>query len=266
MEQIEEVTFQDFSNLATATQQIADNVIGQTSLNQAFANRLVQLEAQLDALKKRMEVLMISGGLGRQNSISVGDGLALTRVLSRFKMYIDTTDLEACAGVLADGWMDLGVTNLLPALLRERMSFVDVCAGSGYYSLIAAEAVGAQGHVDAIETGKDSGKRTLQILQRNIKINGLAEEQGSCVRVRVAASLDPEEIAAALPEHFDVIRIAAGRDTLRIFDRLKDVFQRNSQAKAILDSGCGISEWKLAGFTCTRILESCAVLVERRTA
>lgn len=262
MNQIEDLSFQDISNLAKATQQIADNVVGQASVNQALANRLVQMDSQLEALKKRMDVLMVSGGLGRQNSLYLGDHLALARVLGRFKMYIDTTNLDDCAGLLADGWTDLGVTNLIPSLLRERMSFVDIGAGQGYYTLAAAAAIGPQGHADAIETDA----RRVEILRRNIQVNGLAQEQGGCVRVRVPASFDPEEIAISLPEYFDVIRIAAGRDTLRVFDRIKSHLQRNPQAKALLDLGEAAPELRLAGYTCTPVADSSAVLVERRAA
>jgi hypothetical protein len=262
LNQIADLSFQDISNLARATQEIADNVVGQASVNQVLANRLVNMDAQIQALKKRVDVLMISGGLGRQNSLYLGDHLALARVLGRFKMYIDTTNLDECAGLLADGWIDLGVTNLIPALLRERMSFVDIGAGQGYYALAAAAAIGPYGHVDALETDP----RALVILRRNIQVNGLAEEQGNCVRVRVPPSFDPIEIAASLPEYFDVIRIAAGRDTLRIFDGIKSHLQRNPQAKALLDLGAAPSELKLAGFVCTPVRDSSTFLIERRAA
>lgn len=51
--------------------------------------------------------------------------------------------------------------------LRPAMSFLDVGAHIGYYSLLAAKSVGVQGHVYAIEPADDN----LDFLRRNVDLN-----------------------------------------------------------------------------------------------
>ena len=258
------------------TKQLSENVINQGQINQALLTRLLKLEGQLagvqseaatarqrwEGLAKRVEAVMASGGLGRQNSLYLGENLALARILGRFKMFVDTSDLVACAGLLGDGFLELGVTNWIPSVLREGMTFVDIGAGCGYFALVAAAAVGPQGRVEAIEA--DPRKQT--ILQRNINVNGLGRESGHCVRQHSLATLEVEAVAAAVPESFDLLRIAAGRAGLAILGHLLSRLQRNPRAKVLLEPGLAaesaatlpllLRSLQSGGYTCSRILHN----------
>jgi hypothetical protein len=268
-----ELSPQETRDLVWTTQQLSENVINQVQINQAFLTRLLTMEKRLEQLEraasaaeprwngmaKRFDALIASGGLGRQNSLYLGDNLALARVLGKFKMFIDTSDLISCAALLADGYLDLGVSNWIPTVLRERMTFVDIGAASGYFTLIAASAVGAQGRVDAIEA--DPRKQTL--LQRNLAVNGLSRDQGHCVRQHSLSTLEVETVAAKVPESFDLLRISAGRAGLAIFEQLRPRLDRNPRTKVLLEPGLATESAALlplllqalegSGYTCSRI-------------
>ncbi|WP_204307571.1 hypothetical protein, partial [Enterobacter hormaechei] len=48
----------------------------------------------------------------------LGDGRALVRVLGRYKMFVDTRDVDIGAHLLLDGFWEMWVTELLPQLIR----------------------------------------------------------------------------------------------------------------------------------------------------
>lgn len=58
----------------------------------------------------------------------------------------------------------------LASALQPGMTFVDIGANLGFYSLVGANLVGPQGHVHSIEPSRD----TLKLLYDNIQRNGLA--------------------------------------------------------------------------------------------
>jgi FkbM family methyltransferase len=68
----------------------------------------------------------------------------------------------------AMGVYELGKTELLRRLLRDKMTFVDVGANKGDFTLLAAKLVGPTGRVIAIEPEP----RNYSLLCRSIEING----------------------------------------------------------------------------------------------
>lgn len=71
------------------------------------------------------------------------------------------------------GVYELAVTQLLCAYLKAGDTFVDVGANLGYYSILAAQAVGPGGRVVAFEPND----RVRSRLQRNAALNGFAQLQ-----------------------------------------------------------------------------------------
>jgi FkbM family methyltransferase len=108
----------------------------------------------------------------RQRCVSayLGDGRALTRVLGRYKMVLDTRDLDLCAHLLLDGYWEMWVTELFPSLLRPGMVCADIGAHVGYYSLLMADLVGPEGMVHAFEPNPD----TRALLDLSSRINGFS--------------------------------------------------------------------------------------------
>jgi FkbM family methyltransferase len=101
----------------------------------------------------------------------LGDGRSLCRVLGRYKMIVDTTDVGLSSHLLLDGYWEMWLTELLAKLVRPGMKVVDVGANLGYFSLLMADLVGRAGHVYAFEPNTDLARRMAQ----SIAINGFAD-------------------------------------------------------------------------------------------
>jgi FkbM family methyltransferase len=83
-----------------------------------------------------------------------------------------------------DGIWEPVETSLVLRLLRPGDVFVDVGANIGYFSVLAASVVGAQGAVFAFEPDPDN----YRLLRANVELNGL----GHCVTAVEAALADTE--------------------------------------------------------------------------
>jgi FkbM family methyltransferase len=69
---------------------------------------------------------------------------------------------------LYDGFWEPNIHKLFISLVKQGDTVMDVGANFGFYTLVAAEAVGRDGKVYAIEAGANN----FNILKRNIHING----------------------------------------------------------------------------------------------
>jgi FkbM family methyltransferase len=85
------------------------------------------------------------------------------------KLFVSPEDMGmARAFLLARGrWEELE-TRIFSSFLKEGMTFVDVGANIGYYTLLAARLVGSKGQVFAFEPCPDN----FRLLERNVKSNG----------------------------------------------------------------------------------------------
>ncbi|MGA2131865.1 MAG: FkbM family methyltransferase [Bryobacteraceae bacterium] len=72
-------------------------------------------------------------------------------------------------GILVNGYHEPHTTRVFEKLLRPGMTFVDVGAHVGQYTLLAAGLVGPQGRVHSFEPDP----RTFALLQHNVSANGL---------------------------------------------------------------------------------------------
>lgn len=84
-------------------------------------------------------------------------------------MYVHVGDVGVGKKLFLDGYFEPNETRLVKRLLRPGMVFIDLGAHVGYYSLLAAKAVGESGKVFAFEPEP----RNFALLKRNIELNGL---------------------------------------------------------------------------------------------
>ena len=69
-----------------------------------------------------------------------------------FKIFLNPDDMsQTSALIAATGWLNLPVTCLLWGILEPGMKVVDAGANLGYYTLLAAKAVGKAGRVWGFE-------------------------------------------------------------------------------------------------------------------
>ena len=98
----------------------------------------------------------------------LGKGRSLCRVLGRYKMIVDPTDVGLSTHLLLDGYWEMWLTELLATLVQPGMTVVDVGANLGYFTLLMADLVGPTGHVYAFEPNVDLARRMGQ----SVAING----------------------------------------------------------------------------------------------
>jgi len=102
--------------------------------------------------------------------------------LAGFGMKLDPSswqDLRVWRAHKQNRGYEPGTTALLTSLLRPGMTFVDVGANNGYFSLLAASIVTPSGHVFAFEPAPE----TYQRLLRNVAINGFANVKAQALAV-----------------------------------------------------------------------------------
>jgi hypothetical protein len=88
----------------------------------------------------------------------------------RLKLWIDLADKYVSFGCLIDNY-EPQETAALRRLLRPGVHVVDVGANVGWFTFLAALAVGAEGHVSAIEPRQP----TVDYLRRSVTLNQLDE-------------------------------------------------------------------------------------------
>jgi FkbM family methyltransferase len=101
----------------------------------------------------------------------LGGGTGLCRVLGRYKLYVDTRDVGVSSHLMLDGYWEMWVTEVLVARLRRGMLAIDVGANLGYFTMVMADLVGADGHVHAFEPNVEIAAH----LRRSTHVNGFRE-------------------------------------------------------------------------------------------
>jgi len=86
-------------------------------------------------------------------------------------MYVDSRDISLAPHIMRGSVWEDHMTNLIKRLLEPGMTFVDVGANFGWFTLVAAKEVGGQGKVIAVEANPE----TCDLLTSNVEINGYAD-------------------------------------------------------------------------------------------
>ncbi|MCS7138831.1 MAG: FkbM family methyltransferase [Crenarchaeota archaeon] len=86
------------------------------------------------------------------------------------KMYINPRDRAISRFIIQQGSYERGTTKVFKEVIKEGMTFFDVGAHWGYYSLIAASLVGQKGKVFAFEPHPFN----YEMLLKTIRLNGFS--------------------------------------------------------------------------------------------
>lgn len=84
-------------------------------------------------------------------SAYLGDHLALCKVLTKYKMYVDTRDMGIAPHLIMDGYWESWLTQCLARIIQPGDVCIDIGANLGYYSLLMSELAGEKGRTIAIE-------------------------------------------------------------------------------------------------------------------
>lgn len=117
-----------------------------------------------------------------------------TRLGNGMKIRVVWTDVIGYS-IAVDGYYDLPVVRLIQELLKPGMTFVDVGAHVGQYSLLASGLVGREGAVHSFEPEPD----TFALLEHNVHINGLRSVH--TVRCALAKSSQVAALYVARPDN-----------------------------------------------------------------
>jgi len=104
----------------------------------------------------------------RVQTVYLGDGLILARVLGGSKMLLRSSDRGFSRHVMLDGYWESWLTVFCARFLKPGMVAFDVGANLGYYTLLFANRIGAAGRVIAIEPNPE----TFELLSETVALNG----------------------------------------------------------------------------------------------
>ncbi len=119
--------------------------------------------------------------------VYLGDHVALCRVLTRYKCFVDTTDIGFGANLLLDGFWESWITTFIAARVRPGDWVIDVGANHGYYTLLMADLVGPTGRVAAVEPNP----AVFGLLRRSVIVNGFSSR---VTLLEQAATADDEAV------------------------------------------------------------------------
>jgi FkbM family methyltransferase len=98
----------------------------------------------------------------------LGEGSSLCRVLGRYKMFLDTSDIGLSSHLMLDGYWEMWLTEALAETVKPGMVAVDIGANLGYFTLLMADLVGPTGAVHAFEPNPSIASR----LRKSADVNG----------------------------------------------------------------------------------------------
>ena len=85
------------------------------------------------------------------STIFLGDYMALTKILTKYKMYVDTRDMGIAPHLMMDGYWESWLTQCLARVVKPGNICMDIGANLGYYSLLMSELCGHEGRTVAVE-------------------------------------------------------------------------------------------------------------------
>ena len=130
----------------------------------------------------------------KRETTYIDNTTVITNLIYGPKIFLDTRDTSLAPIIIQHGCWEKWVTDLFLSLVKPGMTVVDIGANCGYYSLLAAQAVGPQGQVHCVEPNPFLHHN----LTRSFAINGYKQVKLH----KVAFSAKEEEVTLYLPGSF----------------------------------------------------------------
>lgn len=107
----------------------------------------------------------------RTQTVYLGGGVVLARILTRYKMLLHTSDRGFAGHVMMDGFWEIWLTQFFARTLKPGMRVVDIGANYGYYTMLFADIVTRSGGVLAVEPNPAAA----HLLRQSVVLNGFAD-------------------------------------------------------------------------------------------
>jgi FkbM family methyltransferase len=107
---------------------------------------------------------------GRAQTVYLGQGVVLARVLTRYKLLLHTADRGFACHVMMDGYWEIWLTRFFANTMKPGMHAIDVGANYGYYTMLFADVVASTGRVLAFEPNPAAAA----LLRESVLLNGFA--------------------------------------------------------------------------------------------
>jgi len=101
----------------------------------------------------------------------LGGQFGVCRVLTKFKVYLNTRDMSLGPHLMMEGFWESWITLCVSKIIKPGWRCIDVGANFGYYTMLMAELVGPEGDVIACEADQD----IAACLRKTVMINGFHE-------------------------------------------------------------------------------------------
>ena len=249
---------------------LAQHAVLQARVNEGLVKRLLTVEGMVRETRTLIHRLGAEAPVGGRFAVYQGNNIALTRILNRYAMYVDTTDLSMTPQLMMQGQWEPSVTSFLLRIVRPGMTVVDIGAGFGYFSVLAGAHVGLDGKVEAIE----ADPRNHEILRLNIEANGLSGtvRPHQCAILNVKRQMELRRNPSLVAQHslfvgekshpentwveavpldeiikgnVDVMKIDASGSEPYILEGMQGVLRRNPHLQIVLEFN--VPMLKLAG-------------------
>jgi FkbM family methyltransferase len=124
-----------------------------------------------------------------------GNETILCRILGRYLLYADTSDVGITPHLSMNGCWESWITLAVARVIRPGWHCLDVGANHGYYTLLMADGVGPAGAVLAIEPNPDPVRR----LRHTLDVNGFLSHVG--VVEKAASDVEGERVQLFIAEN-----------------------------------------------------------------
>ncbi len=101
-------------------------------------------------------------------SVKINDNVALTRIFTGQKMYVDVRDISLAPHLLLEGYWEWNITQVFQRTLKPEDVFFDIGANFGYFTLIAGTIV-KPNKIFAFEANPE----LTALVNKSLWINGL---------------------------------------------------------------------------------------------
>jgi FkbM family methyltransferase len=125
-------------------------------------------------------------------ALYLGDQTVLCRVLGKYLVYADSQETGITPHLAMDGYWESWITLVLARTVRPGWNCLDVGANHGYYTLVMADAAGAEGRVVPVEPTP----RLVGLLRQTLDVNGFPDIE---VVAKAASDSDGETLQLVIP-------------------------------------------------------------------